>query len=51
MLDSCGSSGTGEIPQAFTPRKLSARPAVGKHLERKSTPNSNKLYENSQKLS
>ncbi|WHY89171.1 hypothetical protein QNH39_22830 [Neobacillus novalis] len=25
--DSCGSSGTGETPQAFTPRRLTAHPA------------------------
>ncbi|PEZ73698.1 hypothetical protein CN380_24765 [Bacillus sp. AFS017274] len=27
VRDSCGSSGTGETPQAFTPRRLTARPA------------------------
>ncbi|MED3845098.1 hypothetical protein P4595_03160, partial [Peribacillus frigoritolerans] len=26
VRDSCGSSGTGETPQAFTPRRLTARP-------------------------
>ncbi len=37
MRDSCGSSGTGETPQAFTPRRLTARPAESEHLEGKST--------------
>ena len=37
MRDSCGSSGTGETPQAFTPRRLIARPAESEHLEGKST--------------
>ncbi|MFJ5749114.1 hypothetical protein ACIP97_11095 [Peribacillus frigoritolerans] len=27
VRDSCGSSGTGETPKAFTPRTLTARPA------------------------
>ncbi|SIR49917.1 hypothetical protein SAMN05878482_10438 [Peribacillus simplex] len=54
MRDSCGSSGTGETPQAFTPRRLTARPAESEHLEGKSTTplyleNSNKVSENSQK--
>ncbi|WP_353957970.1 hypothetical protein [Peribacillus simplex] len=26
VRDSCGSSGTGETPQAFTPRRLTATP-------------------------
>ncbi|GAA1369652.1 hypothetical protein GCM10009597_05360 [Peribacillus frigoritolerans] len=52
MRDSCGSSGRGETPQAFTPRRLTARPAESEHLEWKSTTthylvNSNKLCENS----
>ncbi len=51
MQDSCGSSGTGETPQAFTPRMLTARPAESEHLEGKSTTphyfvNSNKVCEN-----
>ncbi|WP_134402104.1 hypothetical protein [Peribacillus frigoritolerans] len=37
VRDSCGSSGTGETPQAFTPRRLTARPAESEHLEGKST--------------
>ncbi len=37
MRDSCGSSGTGETPQAFTPRRLTGRPAESEHLEGKST--------------
>ena len=54
MRDSCGSSGTGETPQAFTPRRLTARPAESEHLEGKSTTthylvNSNKVCENSHK--
>ncbi len=52
MRDSCGSSGTDETPQAFTPRRLTARPAESEHLEGKSTTphylvNSNKVCENS----
>ncbi len=52
MRDSCGSSGTGETPQAFKPRRLTARPAESEHLEGKSTTphylvNSNKVCENS----
>ena len=52
MRDSCGSSGTGETPQAFTPRRLTARPAESEHLEGKSTTplylvNSNKVCEKS----
>ncbi|WHX66839.1 hypothetical protein QNH26_25090 [Peribacillus frigoritolerans] len=52
VRDSCGSSGTGETPQAFTPRRLTARPAESEHLEGKSTTthylvNSNKVWENS----
>ena len=52
MRDSCGSSGTGETPQAFTPRRLTARPVESEHLEGKSTTplylvNSNKVCENS----
>ncbi len=52
MRDSCGSSGTGETPQAFTPRMLTVRPAESEHLEGKSTTphylvNSNKVCENS----
>ena len=52
MRDSCGSSGTGETPQAFTPRRLTARPAESEHLEGKSTTphylvNGNKVCENS----
>ncbi|MGE8018878.1 hypothetical protein ACQKOM_08135 [Peribacillus frigoritolerans] len=55
VRDSCGSSGTGETPQAFTPRRLTARPAESEHLEGKSTTphylvNSNKVCENSQKI-
>ncbi len=51
MRDSCGRSGTGETPQAFTPRRLTARPAESEHLEGKSTTplylvNSNKVCEN-----
>ncbi|MDQ0482272.1 hypothetical protein [Guptibacillus hwajinpoensis] len=40
MLDSCGTSGTGETPQArlSAPRRLTARPAESEHLERKFTP-------------
>jgi hypothetical protein len=52
VRDSCGSGGTGETPQAFTPRRLTARPAESEHLEGKSTTphylvNSNKVCENS----
>jgi hypothetical protein len=52
VRDSCGSSGTGETPQAFTPR-LTARPAESEHLEGKSTTphylvNSNKVWKNIQ---
>ncbi len=52
MRDSCGSSGTVETPQAFTPRRLTALPAESEHLEGKSTTshylvNSNKVFENS----
>ncbi|WP_367407197.1 hypothetical protein [Peribacillus frigoritolerans] len=52
MRDSCGSSGTGETPQAFTPRRLTVRPAESEHLEGKSTTthylvNSNKACESS----
>jgi hypothetical protein len=52
VRDSCGSSGTGETPQAFTPRRLTASPAESEHLEGKSTTthylvNSNKVCENS----
>ena len=36
VRDSCGSSGTGETPQAFTPRRLTARPAESEHLDGKS---------------
>ncbi|TDL87565.1 hypothetical protein E2R55_19685 [Vibrio vulnificus] len=51
VRDSCGSSGTGETPQAFTPRRLTAGPAESEHLEGKSTTphylvNSNKVCEN-----
>jgi len=51
VRDSCGSSGTGETPQAFTPRRLTARPAEREHLKGKSTTphylvNSNKVCEN-----
>ncbi|WP_318266229.1 pyrroline-5-carboxylate reductase, partial [Peribacillus simplex] len=47
-----GSSGTGETPQAFTPRRLTARPTESEHLEGKSTTthylvNSNKVCESS----
>ncbi|MES1039740.1 hypothetical protein FOA20_09630 [Peribacillus simplex] len=38
VRDSCGSSGTGETPQAFTPRRLTARPAESEHLEESTTP-------------
>jgi len=31
VRDSCGSSGTGETPQAFTPRRLTARPTESEH--------------------
>jgi hypothetical protein len=37
VRDSCGNSGTGETPQAFTPRRLTARPEESEQLERKST--------------
>ncbi|MGE8022222.1 hypothetical protein ACQKOM_25605 [Peribacillus frigoritolerans] len=52
VRDSSGSSGTGETPQAFTSRRLTARPAESEHLEGKSTTthylvNSNKVCENS----
>jgi hypothetical protein len=52
MRDSSGSNGTGEIPQAFTSRRLTARPAESEHLEGKSTTphylvNGNKVFENS----
>ncbi|MFJ5747470.1 hypothetical protein ACQKOM_03460 [Peribacillus frigoritolerans] len=52
VRDSCGSSGTGETPQAFTPRRLTARTKESEHLEGKSTTthylvNSNKVCENS----
>ncbi|MFJ7511726.1 hypothetical protein ACIQW7_20035 [Peribacillus simplex] len=52
VRDSCGSSGTGEAPQAFTPRRLTARPVESEHLEGKSTTphylvNNNKVCENS----
>ncbi|MFK4390912.1 hypothetical protein ABH916_002840 [Peribacillus frigoritolerans] len=52
MRDSCGSSGRGETPQAFTPRRLTARTKESEHLEGKSTTthylvNSNKVCENS----
>ncbi len=55
MRDSCGSSGTGETPQAFTPRRLTARPAESDHLEGKSTTphylvNSNKVSGNGNSL-
>ena len=55
MGDSCGSSGTGETPQAFTPRRLTARTKESEHLEGKSTTthylvNSNKVCENSQEI-
>ncbi|MFJ5747577.1 hypothetical protein ACIP97_03130 [Peribacillus frigoritolerans] len=46
VRDSCGSSGTGETPQAFTPRRLTARTKESEHLEGKSTHyfvNSNKV--------
>jgi hypothetical protein len=51
VRDSCGSSGTGETPQAFTPRRLTDRPPESEHLEGKSTTthylvNSNKVCEN-----
>ncbi|AZV59304.1 hypothetical protein DOZ91_00815 [Peribacillus frigoritolerans] len=54
VRDSCGSGGTGETPKAFTPRRLTARPAESEHLEGKSTTthylvNSNKVCENSLK--
>ncbi|SNS99707.1 hypothetical protein SAMN05444672_104264 [Bacillus sp. OK838] len=50
MRDSCGSSGTDETPQAFTPRRPTARPPESEHLEGKSTTthylvNSNKVCE------
>ncbi|MGE8018571.1 hypothetical protein ACQKOM_06540 [Peribacillus frigoritolerans] len=49
---SCGSSGTGEPPQAFTPRRPTARTKESENLEGKSTTthylvNSNKVCENS----
>jgi hypothetical protein len=52
LRDSCGSSGTGETHAAFTPRRLTARPAESEHLKRKSTTlhylvNSNKVCEKS----
>ncbi|TWE00693.1 hypothetical protein FB545_3042 [Peribacillus frigoritolerans] len=50
MRDSCGSNGTGETPQAFTPRRLTARTKESGHQEGKSTTthylvNSNKVCE------
>ncbi|WP_289319349.1 hypothetical protein [Peribacillus simplex] len=55
VRDSCGSSRTGETPQAFTSRRLTARPTESEHLEGKSTTthylvNSNKVCENSLSL-
>ncbi|MGE8017670.1 hypothetical protein ACQKOM_01920 [Peribacillus frigoritolerans] len=52
VRDSCGSSGIGEPPLAFTPRGLTARTKESEHLEGKSTTthylvNSNKVCENS----
>ncbi|KAB7708968.1 hypothetical protein F9802_02180 [Bacillus aerolatus] len=52
VRDSCGNSGTGETPQAFTPRRLTARPAESEQLSLQSTTphhlvNSNKVCENS----
>ncbi len=49
------SSGTGETPQAFSPRRLNTRPTESEHLEGKSTtPHylviSNKVCENSLKF-
>ncbi|MFJ5748080.1 hypothetical protein ACIP97_05665 [Peribacillus frigoritolerans] len=35
VRDSCGSCGTGETPQAFTPRRLTARTKESEHLEGK----------------
>ncbi|MBR8643917.1 hypothetical protein KEH51_01635 [[Brevibacterium] frigoritolerans] len=54
VRDSCGSSGTGETPQAFTLRRLTARTKESEHLEGKSTTtqylvNRNKVWENSLK--
>jgi signal transduction histidine kinase len=37
VLDSCGKRWTGETPQGFSPRRLTASPAESEHLERKST--------------
>ncbi|PLT29769.1 hypothetical protein CUU66_11315 [Peribacillus deserti] len=50
MRDSCGSSGTGETPQAKT-RRLTARPAESEHhvVEIKRLVNNNKGCENSLK--
>ncbi|MGE8019655.1 hypothetical protein ACQKOM_12180 [Peribacillus frigoritolerans] len=46
VRDSCGSSGIGETPQAFTPRRLTTRPAESEHLEGKSTTtHNNNFYE------
>ncbi|MGG4266891.1 hypothetical protein ABEW06_17060, partial [Peribacillus simplex] len=47
-----GAAGQVRLKQAFTPRRLTARPAESEHLEGKSTTphylvNSNKLCENS----
>jgi hypothetical protein len=49
VRDSCGISGTGETPQAFTPRRLPARPAESVHWRGKPhyLLNSNKVCENS----
>ncbi|PLT27857.1 hypothetical protein CUU66_21695 [Peribacillus deserti] len=48
VRDSCGSSGTGETPQA-KPRRLTARPAESEHpgAEINLLFNSNKVCENS----
>ncbi|PLT29440.1 hypothetical protein CUU66_13135 [Peribacillus deserti] len=48
VRDSCGSSGTGETPQA-KPRRLSARPAESEHPVVEINPlfNNNKVCENS----
>ncbi len=52
MLDSCGTSGTGETPQAqcfCAPRRLSARPAESKHpVAEPHHSYSNNVYEKSQ---
>jgi hypothetical protein len=52
LRDSCGREGQVRLMQAFTPRRLTARPAESEHLSLQSTKplhlvNSNKVCENS----